>query len=244
MSRRRLTLITALGAALVVAGALTGCATGASSSPATPAPATADPDAATPAPTSDVRAAWVDAGRAVAVVTWGSSSCPPVADGDASVSGATLTVALAESARTDCTRDMAPRATLVPLPAGVDPTGRLTVSVSGVLEGETTLAGLSSAPVTGEEFAPSAGWVDDSLVAIVTYGSSSCPPVVDAVTAGGSDIAVQFATPPADQVCTMDFVPRVTLADVGSVAGDGEVSLVLSGGTANAPAPIPVLGSR
>lgn len=244
MSPRRPTLLIALGAALLAAGTLTGCATGASSSSVSAPPASADPDAATPTPADDVRTGWVEAGRALAVVTWGSSSCPPVSEGEATLSGETLTIALAESPRTACTRDLAPRATLVPLPAGVDPTRQLAVSVTGVVEGQATLAGLATAPAAGEEFAPSAGWVDDGLVAIVTYGSSSCVPVVDAVTSTGSDIAVQFATPPADQVCTMDVVPRVTLADVGSVAGSGDVSLVLSGSTVESATAIPVLGNR
>ncbi|WP_176776559.1 MULTISPECIES: hypothetical protein [unclassified Microbacterium] len=55
---------------------------------------------------------------------------------------------------------------------------------------------------------------------------------------------MQFATPPADQVCTMDIAPRVTLADVGDQAPEGDASVVLSGGGVDATDPIPVLGAR
>lgn len=82
------------------------------------------------------------------------------------------------------------------------------------------------------------------MVAIVTYGSSGCVPKVEAVSSQGENVAVQFATPPTDQICTMDFAPRVTLADIGREAGQGEVSLVLSGGGVQVTDPVPVLGTR
>lgn len=243
MSRHRLSLIGMVGAGLVVAGALAGCATGASS-PSMSEGMTSSPDAETSAPSVEVGAAWVDGGRSIAVVTTGSSSCPPVVSGQPSVAGDAVTVQLAESAQQECTRDMAPRATLVALPAGVDSSKNLAVTVTGAAQGEANLAGLATAPAAPAEFSPSAGWVDESLVAIVTYGSSTCVPSVEAVTAAGSDVAVRFATPPADQICTMDIAPRVTLADVGREAGSGAVSLVLSGGGVEASTPIPVLGTR
>jgi len=242
MSRHRLTLIGLLGAGLVVAGALAGCATGTSSP--SPNGTSSTPDATDAAPSGDLGAAWVDGGRAIALITTGSSSCPPVLGGEPTVAGSTLTVDLAASPRQDCTRDMAPRATLVSLPAGVDPATDLTVTITGAEHGTVMLAGLGAVPAAPAEFTPSAGWVNDSLVAIVTYGSSTCDPTVEAVTAAGSDVEVQFATPPADQVCTMDLAPRVTLADIGREAGSGAVSLVLTGGNVDAAGPIPVLGAR
>ena len=241
MSRRRSPLIALLGAGLLAAGALTGCATGASSSPAETGPS---PDATTPAPGSETGAAWVEAGRSIAVVTWGSSSCVPRASGVPSVVDGALTVTLDEAQQDVCTADFAPRATLIPVPAGVDATADLTVKVTGAAEGTVTLRGLKNVPTDGEQFVPSAGWVDSSLVAIVTYGSSSCVPAVQAVSSAGDDVEVQFATPPADQVCTMDYAPRVSLADIGREAGEGDVSLVLSGGGVASSGPIPVLGTR
>lgn len=240
MSQHRLALLGMIGAALVTAGALAGCATG----PSAPPMPGSSPDATASTPSAEVGAAWVDGGRSIAVVTNGSSSCPPVVTGQPNLAGTTLAVELSPSAQQECTRDMAPRATLVALPAGVDPGQDLAVTVTGVAQGEARLAGLAAAPAATGEFSPSAGWVNDSLVAIVTYGSSTCVPSVEAVTTAGSDVAVQFATPPADQICTMDIAPRVTLADIGREAGSGAVSLVLSGGGVDAGAPIPVLGAR
>lgn len=245
MSRHRPTLIAALGAGLLAAGLLTGCATGAASAPEnTAGTMTPTPDAEGSASSGAVEAAWLDAGRSIAIVTRGSSTCVPVVDGEPRVAGDALTVTLGESTRTDCTRDMAPRATLVGLPTGVDPTRSLEVIVEGAAEGRTTLAPLAAAPSDATEFSPSAGWVDARSIAIVTYGSSGCPPTVESVTATGSDIAVQFATPPADQVCTMDIAPRVSLADLGDQAPEGDASVVLAGGGVDATDPIPVLGSR
>ncbi|MDQ1138076.1 hypothetical protein QE410_002875 [Microbacterium sp. SORGH_AS 1204] len=240
MSRHRLTLIGLLGAGLLAAGALAGCASGAASSSSPSASA----DAVSPEPAGAVEAAWVDAGRAIAVVTSGSSSCVPSMNGEPRVVDGALVVDLAEPAQEPCTRDMAPRATLVTLPAGVDAGAALTLRVTGAAEGETVLAALDDVSSASGDLVPSAGWVTSSLVAIVTYGSSSCVPVVESVTSEGDRVAVQFATPPADQICTMDYAPRVTLADIGAEAGQGDVSLVLSGGNVQAPDPIPVLGNR
>lgn len=240
MSRSRLTLIGLLGAGLLTAGALTGCASGAASSPESSSPT----ETATSSPAGEVSAAWLDAGRMIAVVTSGSSSCVPAVAGEPQMADGALTVDLVEPTQEPCTRDMAPRATLVTLPAGTDAGAALTVKVTGAAEGEATLAALAEVPAPPTDFAPSAGWANSSLVAIVTYGSSSCVPTVESVSTDGGNVAVTFATPPADQVCTMDYAPRVTLADVGAEAGDGPVSLVLSGGDVQAPDPIPVLGSR
>ena len=159
-------------------------------------------------------------------------------------SGRVLTVTLADSENTACTRDMAARATPVMMPEGTDPTQGLEIRVTGALEGATILAGLPEAPVAVPEFSPSAGWVDRTTVAVLTWGSSSCRPTVATVAAAGSAVELAFASPPADQICTMDMAPRVTLAEVGAVAGDGAVELVLTGGNVASEGPIPVLGVR
>ncbi len=243
MSRHRLTLIAAIGAGLLAAGALTGCATAASTQGSTPA-SSSTPDAEGTASADSIQVGWLEGGAAIALVTLGSSSCPPVVEGEPSVEGTTLTVVLADSPRTTCTRDMAPRATLVSVPTGVDPTAGLAVRVTGVAEGAAMLPGLAAASASPEQFTSSAGWVGRDLLAVLTYGSSGCPPVVESVTAAGSELAVQFATPPADRICTMDLAPRVTVADVTGVAGPDVTSVALSGGGVEAPEPIAILGSR
>jgi len=237
MFRRTLSLLGLTGAGLLTAGVLAGCASGSSGSSSTP-------DATPSAPAAELGAAWLDGGRALAIVTTGSSSCAPRVTEQPTFADGALTVVLSGADDAVCTSDLAPRATYVPLPAGVDPTQRLAVTVTGAASGEVDLAAMpSSAPATSE-YAPSAGWVDESTVAILTWGSSSCLPQVETVRPAGSDIAVRFAQPPADQICTMDMAPRVALADVTGMAGAGEVRLVLSGGNVASDGPIPVLGSH
>jgi len=239
---RRLPLLGLLGAGLLVVGAATGCASGAASAPGSSSPGTT-PDATAPVDAAQVEAAWLNGGTAIALVTWGSSSCAPRIDGQAAVVEGTLDVTVSDPSGTACTRDMAPRATFVSLPAGVDPTQSLDIAVRGAVKGTGTLAGLA-APEAPAEFTPSAGWVDDSLIAILTYGSSSCLPVVETVTTQGDTVAVGFATPPADQVCTLDMAPQLTLADVSGAEASDATSLTLSGGGVTVQGSVPILGTR
>lgn len=241
---RRLSLLGLLGAGLIVLGAATGCASGAASAPSSAPPT--QPDATASAEPSPVEAGWLNGGRSIALVTWGSSSCAPRATDVPTVADGVVTVDLTDRPGTTCTRDMVPRPTLVPLPEGLDSTKELRISVTGVVTGETTLPGLTDAvePPAATDFAPSAGWVGDSLVAILTYGSSSCPPVVETVSAQGDAIAVGFATPPADQVCTLDIAPRVSIADVTDLGDTGATRLVLSGGDVTVDGPVAITGTR
>jgi hypothetical protein len=96
-----------------------------------------------------------------------------------------------------------------------------------------TLAGVAGLEGGGvAEYAPSAGWTGaDGQLVLLTWGSSSCPPVVaDATATGPAEITVTFADPPADQVCTMDMGPRGTLVEVpGLSAPPDDAELVLAG---------------
>ncbi|WP_396644833.1 hypothetical protein [Microbacterium sp.] len=232
----RRSLLVLVGVGILSAGLLAGCATGATSSPA---PGEADPS--TSDVPAEVHAAWLDGGRGIAVVTRGSSSCVPTA-GEPVLEGETLTVDLVDTADGACTRDMAPRATYVALPSGVDPTKNLDVVVTGAVAGSASLAGLAAVPAPVAEFAPSAGWAGESLAAILTWGSSGCRPQVEAVTSTEGGVVVTFADPPADQVCTMDLAPRVTLVDLAGIAGEEAVELTLSGGNIASDGPVPLLG--
>lgn len=236
MPRRSLAALLSIG--ILSVSALVGCAT-APGAPSAPEP-TADDTTAAP---SEVRAGWLDAGRGIAVVTWGSSTCVPVA-AEPVLAGTTLTVDLVEVADGACTRDMAPRATYVALPADVEPTGDLDIDVTGAVSGKTVLSGLTEAPVAVDEFTPSAGWVGDEQVALLTWGSSGCRPQVEAVTSAAGGAVVTFVEPPADQICTADMAPRVTLADLSGIAADGPVELTLSGGNVASDGPVTVLGRR
>src|SRR5688572_26209991 len=61
-----------------------------------------------------------------------------------------------------------------------------------------------------------AAWLDNGrLVGLVTLGSSTCvPALADEATYTDGVLHVELASPEADQACTMDLVPRVTLVGV------------------------------
>ena len=68
--------------------------------------------------------------------------------------------------------------------------------------------------------------------------------VVESVAADtASSATVVFAEPAADQVCTMDMAPRVTLAQVDGV-DDDNATVTLTGGGAEfaTPVTIPIAG--
>lgn len=231
--------------ALVAAGALAlaGCATAAS-------PAASGSPTVSEAEPAQVEAGWLDGGRQIALVTWGSSTCVPVASDVALQPDGALAVTLDDGpADRVCTADYAPRATLVGVPEGVDPAKGvdLVITTGQGHRGQATLTGIAGA-MAGEatDDAPSAGWVDGDLIAILTWGSSTCAPVVqDAVASTPTTVAVTFATPAENRPCTMDMAPRVALASVGGLGVErAGASVVLSGGDAQfaTPVTVPVLG--
>ncbi len=217
-TRRTLAMITLLSAG---AFALAGCAT------ASPTPASSGASAAPGATELEVDAGWLDGGRSVALVTRGSSSCVPLATSATLQADGSVAVTLEDpSADTACTRDLVPRASLVSLPEGIDTAKDLDLVVTyGDARGETDLDAYAG-PVVAE-YSPSAGWVDDGVLAILTWGSSSCPPAVQDAAVAGDEVMVTFVTPPADQVCTMDMAPRVALAQVEGA--DDATTAVLTG---------------
>lgn len=220
--------IAGLGLSLLAAGVLSACASAGPGSNSTPnsTPSSSGQE-------TELDAAWVDGGRMIAIVTDGSSTCVPTA-GEATYANGVLQVELEDpSDDTACTRDYVPRATLVAVPEGVDPTQDLEIQVTGTYAGDTDLEGVAGLTGGGEtDYLPSAGWADDGQFVIVSWGSSSCPPVLENVEAtSASEVTVTFATPPADQVCTMDMAPRATVAQVptDTLDDDGEIFAILTG---------------
>ena len=233
--------------ALIGAGALAlaGCAT--STSGAGSSGASADPSAS--ASQLEVEAGWLDGGRQIALVTWGSSGCVPTAmDATVQADGA-LAVTLDDGpADTACTADYTPRVTLVPVPEGVDPTKDLDLVVTDAhgTRGDTDLDGVAGLVAGGAtDYAPSAGWVDDDLIAVLTWGSSSCAPVVSEVSASDpKNVTVTFADQD-DKPCTMDMAPRATLVSVAGLGADDDgTTITLSGADAQfaTPVTVPVIG--
>src|SRR5690606_29565730 len=84
-------------------------------------------------------------------------------------------------------------------------------------------------PGDATDYLPSAGWFDDEGIVLLTWGSSTCPPVVENVDVQDAGATVTFAT--EDGACTMDMVPRATLLGMtGDVDDDEDFVLTLVGG--------------
>ncbi|GAA3905241.1 hypothetical protein [Microbacterium invictum] len=226
MTRRRIALASA--ALVAFALALTGCATNAA-------------PAGVLAGEVDVDAAWLDGGRMIALVTWGSSTCVPVAtDVTVGVDGG-LDVALEDPETDACTADLALRVTPVGVPESIDIAQELDIRVTYEVDGwgETDLDAYDGGTV--EPYTPSAAAIDDDVIAILTWGSSSCAPVVASAEFDGETTLVVFETPASDQVCTMDMAPRVTLASAFNA--DEAATVTLSGGSDfTDPVTIPLVG--
>lgn len=229
--------VAAIAASIVFA--LAGCA---QLEPVAAPNPTADSTAA-PEPVTDPSAAWLDGGRGIGLVTYGSSSraCTPVAQ-EVTADGQKITVTLAEPEHNAvCTADFTARGTFVGVPDGVDPTKDVTVSFSGSgFQGLVPLAGSSALSAGGSsDGKPSAGWFSSTGILLMTWGSSTCPPVVSDLAEEKAGATVTFTTD-AKQACTMDFVPRLTVLGVNPPADPGDYTLTLKGG--NLDATVKVVG--
>ncbi|WP_144794665.1 hypothetical protein [Microbacterium paludicola] len=70
--------------------------------------------------------------------------------------------------------------------------------------------GSTSTPADGDDF--EAAWLDDGrMFAIVTWGSSTCIPFVDEVSAEGQNVTVALTLSSDQQACTADFAPRASV---------------------------------
>jgi len=207
---------------------------GCTTTPASPAPtSTSGSDAGAPGlerTADDVEAAWLDDGRAIGIVTWGSSTrtCQPAVSGtDAEGQRVTLTLEDPAEAAEGCDTDLGPRAVIVPVPDGVDVTKDVDLQVThGDLTADIDLDGLDAAPQGASEQQASAGWFEDDGIVLLTYGSSSCPPVVQDLEMTDTGATVTFSAV-ADRVCTMDFAPRATVITLPEER-DGDASFTLT----------------
>ena len=241
MTARSRSLLAGFGMALLAAGLLTACATpagpGASSTPS-------GSPSASPGKELEVDAAWVDGGRMVALVTEGSSGCIPAA-GETTYADGVLEVELLDPPDdTACTADYVPRATLAGVPEGVDPAQDLEIRLVGDYRGGTELDGVPGLePAAEPDYEPSAGWADDGQFVIVTWGSSTCPPVLENVEAtSATEVTVTFATPPEDQACTLDMAPRATIAQVTTEFDDDAETFAILTGADFDSVRVPIIG--
>ncbi|MBN8424445.1 hypothetical protein JF531_07915 [Microbacterium esteraromaticum] len=226
-SRMRIVLsaLALAGATLLVAGC--------SATPESPAPTSTDGGTATTTPDDDVigddvEAAWLDGGRAIGIVTWGSSSCVPIVD-DVSADGQMISVALSDGDENQpCTNDLVPRATFVAVPEGVDVTQNVEIAIAyGAGTEDADLDGLAEAPDGMSENGPSAGWFADDGVVLLTWGSSTCQPIIEDIEQSDAGATVTFQA--IDRPCTMDFVPRLTTITLPMEHVDGPFELTLVG---------------
>ena len=94
------------------------------------------------------------------------------------------------------------------------------------------------APASSAGGASWAVWLDDGdQFAIVLYGSSTCPPKVQNVTASADDMIAATLAPAPGGICTRDFVPHTTVfATPDRITKTGEVKVVLADSTLILPA--------
>lgn len=172
----------------------------------------------------------------------------PAADEATLQADGSLAVTLVEpDADTACTRDLVPRVTLVEVPEDVDPAEDLSITVTGDgYSGSTDLMGVDGLAGGMTDYLPSAGWTDtDGQFVLLTWGSSSCAPVISEVAASGpAEVTVTFETPAADQVCAMDMAPRAAVAFVDGLEEESDVSLVLTGSPEFDNVRIPIYGEN
>lgn len=173
----------------------------------------------------DIEVAWLDDGRSFAVVTWGSS-CAPLAE-DSTASGQTVAVTLVETEPAACADSFAPRASLAGMPDGVDVTKDVEVMVTyGAVKDDADLDRLPAAPTGESSQEPSAGWYDDDGIVLLTWGSSTCPPILSDVQSTDAGATVTFAD--EERVCTMDLAPRLTIVPVPDDERDDDLPFTLT----------------
>ena len=225
----RSALLAGLGVLALASIALAGCATPSGGSPSE------EPSSQAIEPDPDLGAAWLDDGRLIGLVTLGSSTCVPGLADEATYEDGVLQVEFAApEGDMACTSDLVPRVTLVGVPEDVDPEENLAIEVNGEdYFGEVELAGVPGLASGGEtDYEPSAGWATAAgQFVLLTWGSSTCVPVIDDVAATGpAEVTLTFQDPPKDQVCTMDMVGQGQVTAVNDLEEDSDVQLILTKG--------------
>ncbi|MFK3678816.1 hypothetical protein ACI2IP_13875 [Microbacterium sp. NPDC090218] len=209
---------------LVLASALTGCATTAGSSAApdsTVAPIAADES-------SSPRAAWLDPSSFV-LKTWGDACAPQI--GDLVAGDQTLEIVLVRGEDEVCASVLTAHGTYIGLPAGFDSTRsvELTVTVEGGESTELTLPGLADGEIQPADRpaaqVPAAAWVEDDELAVLTWGSSTCMPGSGELEAVSGVEGVVRLYSHTGTICTRDLVPQITFVPATGVAEDAVLTL-------------------
>lgn len=213
MNTRLLALASLAAASALV---LSGCSNAAAPQD-TPTPT--ETDTASEAP--DLGVAWLAGGNAIALETFGSGSrdCYPNIGGFG-VNGNEITVRIDPlPADQICTMDYRAQLSLIDLEASISELNTkkdVVVKVEYSDAGKTFEAGVLPAITVdaAQKTAPSAGWIDQNLIALLTYGTGTvdCWPIFAGTTApnaaqGVLDVAFESSTHTG--ACTADFRPQL-----------------------------------
>ncbi len=188
----------------------------------------------------------------ITIVSYGSSACPYIATAITVVDDAELSIELRQGAAEACTDDLAPRTHVLAVPegwgAGDGPYSTQIVrraDAFGASDPVLSTVVLWPVPVAGETIAvetirgvpdditlpddaldrgePLAYWgADRATLRVITWGSSSCPPLVRSAVLGEPTVIDVVLVPGPGEICTSDFGPTthvlVTPAGVDPVA--------------------------
>lgn len=173
----------------------------------------------------------------ITIVSYGSSGCPYIATAISVVDDAELSIELRQGAAYACTDDLAPRTHVLEVPEGWgDGDGPYAAQIVrradafGPSEPVLSTVVLWPVPVAGETIAietirgvpddmalpddaldrgePLAYWgADRATLRVITWGSSSCPPLVRSAVLRAPTIIDVVLVPGPGEICTSDFAP-------------------------------------
>lgn len=220
-----------LAAAAGLAAVLTGCATNASQpgastgNTAAPSP---DSTAVIPDGWPEIQAVWLNADSIV--ITAPGDGCRPTLT-DVVVGDGTLDVTIEKlSADATCTEPLLTYGYLLVAPAGIDTSQPLTLNITNWMGDAKTITldgNPAGGPVPADKMmtpAPAAVWVNDTDIAVLTYGSSSCAPMSGTFSGAGDSLTLTLAEPDT-MMCTMDYAPRITIVSAPDIAKDATFTL-------------------
>lgn len=229
MSKKIGKLLALASAISLMALSLSACSSDQAEPSATPSPSDNTSDAQN---TFDLEAAWLSGGDSIVLVTRGSSNCLPSVT-EVSASGTSQLKVTLEPAAEDlaCLRDFVPQFNVIEAPSDLDRSAPITLKVE-YLDAIATaeLAAVSDYTSGTLELTDSAGWASDTSIVLVTYGSSSCVPMLESAARDAEgNVVVNFADLATEQACTADLAPRFTFIEgIESGKTDG-VNLILNG---------------
>lgn len=186
-----LAAVTALAAAVLIAGCASPTSGGAS-------PASTPQQTATdvPGPFSlEPMAQWIDGGSGVVVVTWGSGSCIPEST-DGTAEGQEIEATLTTPTG-PCSADLRSRGTYVGVPSDTDRTKQATLSVS--VDGDVLELDVAPLTAPGEASTelPAAVWLPNGEVAVMVW--STTRPSVSAIMSESATVLQASVQIPEDE---------------------------------------------